>query len=69
MDIPAMVMGSLCSILLWPLQFVRQIGRYESSYIAAATLLILGSVQWLVIGYFIEKHFHQAFSSRHQTLR
>jgi hypothetical protein len=33
------------------------IDNYEGSYIAAASLLVVGTAQWLTIGHFLQERF------------
>jgi hypothetical protein len=53
-DLPSFLASILVSLLVLPLRTIVHFGSYRSSYIAAAILLVLGSVQWLVLGNVLE---------------
>jgi hypothetical protein len=53
-DLPPFLAGIPVSLLLMPLHRVTHYGSYVASYVAAATLFIVSSCQWLAVGKLIE---------------
>ena len=62
-DLPAMVVASVGSLLLWPISLSGHVGRYEGSYIGAGLLFVVATGQWLMVGCVI----HKQFRSKTQT--
>jgi uncharacterized membrane protein YccF (DUF307 family) len=50
-----MLVGSLCGLLLSPLQFILHVGTYEGSYIGAGLFWVLVTGQWLMVGHFLQE--------------
>jgi hypothetical protein len=62
-DLPAIVVASVGTLLLWPISFIRHVGRYQGSYIGAGLLFVVATGQWLMVGCVIQKQFR----SKRQT--
>jgi hypothetical protein len=56
-DMPAMLVGFACGLLLWPLSIIKPIPIYEASYISAGILFVLATGQWLIVGHLLQKRF------------
>jgi hypothetical protein len=56
-DLPAMLVQSVGGLLMLPVSYLLRIGSYEGSYIAAVSLLLIGSLQWLIVGCLIQMRF------------
>jgi hypothetical protein len=56
-DLPSLLIASVGDLLFWPISLIWHIGRYEDSYIGAASLFVVGTGQWLLVGFAIEKQF------------
>jgi hypothetical protein len=54
-DMLAMLVGSACGLLLWPLSIIKRIPIYEASYISAGMLFVLATGQWLVVGHLLSE--------------
>jgi len=58
-DMLAMLVGSACGLLLWPLSIIKRIPIYEASYISAGMLFVLATGQWLVVGHLLQRQFRR----------
>jgi hypothetical protein len=56
-DIPSALVQAACGVLLLPLSSVVHVGTYEGSYISACFLFAIASMQWLIVGYLLQKRF------------
>jgi hypothetical protein len=56
-DLPSILAGSLCDLVLSPLHFVRHVGTYEASYIGAGILFGFATGQWVIIGHLLQRRF------------
>jgi hypothetical protein len=54
-DMPSMLVQAACGLLLWPVSSVMHIDTYEGSCVAASPLFVFASVQWLMVGHFLQK--------------
>lgn len=57
-DLPALLVGGLGSLVLSPLTRLFYPGTYERSYVDAAAVIFVATLQWLVIGQWIQFHWH-----------
>lgn len=59
-DMPAMLVQAMFGVLALPLRSIVRLGTYEASYINAGSLFVIASLQWLMIGYVIERRSSEA---------
>ncbi len=56
-DLPSMLVEAVGGLLTAPISFFVHIGTYEGSYVSALVFWAGGSLQWLIIGHFLQKRF------------